>query len=150
MDAHDALEDADRALSNAADAREHNVGIEPAADVIGRVGVRLVGIIEPEQFAFRDADQIVAFEPLLRRQVGGSEGGITGGGGAGGAGVCAIASDAAKADAAANGTRRLMRMTGFLLAARMLRADDETITRASAGVMARRRAVCAVHSRPSI
>ena len=50
-------------------AREIDIGIEPAADIEGRVGMRLIGIGQPEQLPLRDLDEVIALEPLLRRQL---------------------------------------------------------------------------------
>jgi hypothetical protein len=49
-------------------ARDIDVGIEPAADIPGRIAVRLIGVLQPEELAFGHLHHIVALIALLRRQ----------------------------------------------------------------------------------
>ena len=48
-------------------ARDIDVGIKPGVHIPLRVGVRLVGILQPEQLPFGNPDQIIPLEPRFRR-----------------------------------------------------------------------------------
>ena len=49
--------------------RDVDVGVEPVVEVPREIGMRLIGILEPEQLAPRHADEIIALEALRSREL---------------------------------------------------------------------------------